>query len=321
MRFKRLFLSLFISLLLPVTVLAYSDKVILGGQNIGIEVKTKGVLVVGLYKVDDKYIARDSGIEAGDYIVKVNNNDVKSIDDFTKEINNDSDKELIDITYSRNKKIYNTSLKLYKENDDYKTGLYVKDKVNGIGTLTMVDPANKRFIALGHQIQDSVTNTILNIDSGSIYESIITGISKSIDGSPGEKEATTNINEKYGTITDNTLKGIYGYYEKELNSNLIEVANPDEIVLGSASIFTVIDQDNVKEFSINIEKIDKKDDLKNILFTITDEELLNSTGGIIQGMSGSPIVQNNKLVGAVTHVIVDDCKKGYGIFITKMLNE
>lgn len=322
MKIKQVFISMFLLLLLPFNIVfAYSDKVLLGGQNIGIEVKTKGVLVVGLYKVDNKYIASDSGIEAGDYIIKVNNNDVKSIDDFTSEIDKDEDKESIDITYIRDRKEYNSKLKLYKENDDFKTGLYVKDKVNGIGTLTMIDPSNKKFIALGHQIQDSTTKTILNIDSGSIYESYITGISKSSDGSPGEKEATTNTNEKYGTITDNTNKGIFGYYEKELDSNLIEIASPDEIVLGSASIFTVINQNEVKEYKINIEKIDKKDDLKNILFTITDEELLKSTGGIIQGMSGSPIVQNNKLVGAVTHVIVDDCEKGYGIFITKMLDE
>ncbi|MBR3116935.1 MAG: SpoIVB peptidase [Bacilli bacterium] len=316
-------LVLFISFFLSISsVLAYSNQVILGGDNIGIEVKTDGVLVIGLYKVNNDLIAKSSGIEVGDYIVRVNDHNVKTIEDFVNEIDLDSDKEELDIEYKRDSNINKTVLKLELENNEYKTGLYVKDTVNGIGTLTMIDPKNNKFLALGHQIQDSSTKKILDIESGSIYESYITGISKSIDGTPGEKEATTNMNERYGSITDNTDKGIYGYYEKEIDkTNLITIADPDEIELGRASILTVIDQDTVKEYSINIDKIDKKDDLKNIMFTITDEELLSKTGGIVQGMSGSPIVQNNKLVGAVTHVIVDDCEKGYGIFITKMLEE
>ena len=320
---KKKLLVLLTSFFLSIsTVLAYSDSVILGGENIGIEVKTDGVLVIGLYKVNDEFIAKSSGIEIGDYIVKVNEHDVKSIEDFINEIDLDSDKEELDIEYKRDSKINKTVLKIESENNEYKTGLYVKDTVNGIGTLTMIDPENNRFLALGHQIQDSISKKILDIDSGSIYESYITGISKSSDGSPGEKEATTNSNNKYGTITGNTDKGIYGFYETEFDkNNLITIGNPKEIELGRASLLTVVDQNIVKEYSINIDKIDMNDDLKNIMFTITDPELLNKTGGIVQGMSGSPIVQNNKLIGAVTHVIVDDCEKGYGIFITNMLDE
>ena len=323
MRFKRLFLSLLVSLLLPIsTIYAYSDKVILGGHNIGIEVKTNGVLVVGLYKVNNEYFAKDSGIEAGDYITKVNNNKVLSIADFTNEIDKDEDKESIDIEYRRNNKFYNTKLKLFKEDGEYKSGLFVKDKVNGIGTLTLIDPANNNFFALGHQIQDSASNSTLEIYEGSIYSSDVVGIVKSTDGYPGEKEASTDIEDKYGTITDNTNKGIFGKYSKEINDkNLISIGNPDEIVLGRASILTVLDGTDVKEYEINIDKIDTKDNLKNIMFSVTDKELLDKTGGIVQGMSGSPIIQNGKLIGAVTHVIVDDCKRGYGIFITNMLEE
>ena len=323
MRFKRIFLSLLVSLLLPISsVFAYSDKVILGGNNIGIEVKTNGVLVVGLYKVNDEYLARDSGIEAGDYITKVNNKKVLTIEDFINEINKDDDKKYIDIEYRHNNDYFNSKLELYNDNGDYKTGLFVKDKVNGIGTLTLIDPVNNKFYALGHQIQDNSTNSTLEIESGSIYSSNVLGIAKSTDGIPGEKEANTNIEDKYGTITDNTNKGIFGKYEKELNEKeLINVGNPDEIVLGRASILTVLEDDIIKEYEINIDKINKKDDLKNIMFSVTDEELLNKTGGIVQGMSGSPIIQNGKIIGAVTHVIVDDCKRGYGIFITNMLEE
>ena len=323
MRFKKIFLGLIISLLLPISnVLSYSNEVYVGGENIGIEVKTKGVLVIGLYKVNNNMIASSSGISKGDYIIKVNNHEVNSIDDFSKEIENDEDKENLDITYKREKKIYDTTLKIVNDNNEYKTGLYVKDSISGIGTLTVIDPATNRFLALGHAVIDSNTNSLLTIDTGSIYSSYITGINKSSDGVPGEKIGEANIDDRYGTVSKNSNKGIFGTYEKELNNRkLMKVANPDEIELGGASILTVVDSDTISEFNINIDKIDKNDELKNILFTITDKELLDKTGGVVQGMSGSPIIQNGKVIGAVTHVIVDDCTKGYGIFITNMLEE
>ena len=323
MRFKKVFITLIVSLLLPIsTVLSYSSEVYVGGENIGIEVKTKGVLVIGLYKVNNEFIAKDSGIDKGDYIISVNNHDINSIDDFTNEINNDPDKESIDIKYRKGKEIKSTSLKIVNDNDEYKTGLYVKDEVSGIGTLTLIDPANNKFLALGHAVLDSSTNNILDIDNGSIYASYITDINRSSGGSPGEKIGEADPDNKYGIVESNTNKGIFGTYQKEINNRkLMKVGNPDEIVLGGASILTVVDGDTVSEFSINIDKIDKNDNLKNILFTINDNELLNKTGGIVQGMSGSPIIQNNKIIGAVTHVIVDDCTKGYGIFITNMLEE
>ena len=190
-------LILIMFLLMPIsTVLAYSTEVILGGQNIGIEVKTKGVLVIGLYKINDEYIAKESGITSGDYIVKVNSNEIKDIDDFTNQINLDEDKESIDITYKRDNKYYDTNLVLYNDNGEYKTGLYVRDTINGIGTLTMIDPATKKFLALGHQILDSNTKTTLDIDKGSIYYSYITGINKSNNGNIGDKQATSYVEDK-----------------------------------------------------------------------------------------------------------------------------
>ena len=323
MRFKKIFLTLIISLLLPIyTIYAYSSEVIVGGENIGIEVNTDGVLVIGLYSIDNELIASSSGINKGDYIVSVNNNKVNNISDFSREIENDTDKEYIDVEFRHNNKINKTKLKLVKDNDEYKTGLYVKDTVSGIGTLTLIDPENNNFIALGHGVLDSSTNNLLEIKDGTIYSSSVTGINRSSDGVPGEKIGESNPDDRYGVINSNTNKGIFGKYEKEINDKkLMKISSPDEIVLGGASILTVVDGDTVSEFSINIDKIDKNDNLKNILFTINDNELLNKTGGIVQGMSGSPIIQNNKIIGAVTHVIVDDCTKGYGIFITNMLEE
>lgn len=323
MKFKKIFLMLLFTLLIiPINALAYSNKLILGGQNIGIEVKTKGILVIGLYEINGKLIAEESGIQKGDYITKVNNNSINSISDFTNEINKDDDKAKIDIEYIRKGKSYQGSLNIVNDNGEYKTGLYVKDTITGIGTLTFIDPNTKTFGALGHEVADRNTNEILNVDDGSIYYSYITGITKSINGTPGEKEANYDSNQKYGIINENTKKGVFGNYTSSINSdNLYEVASIDEIKTGKATIFTVIDGENVESFEIEIEKINNKDETKNIVFKITDEKLLSLTGGIIQGMSGSPIVQNNKIIGAVTHVIVNDCTRGYGIFITNMLEE
>ena len=323
MKFKKIFLMLLITLIsIPNTIYAYSNKVILGGNNIGIEVKTKGILVVGLYEINNKKLAESSGIKAGDYIIQVNNNNINSISDFTKEIENDPDKENIDITYKRRNRNYNTTLNIINIDGEYKTGLYVKDKINGIGTLTFIDPETKKFGALGHEIVTKETGDILNIDDGSIYYSYITGINKSNNGNPGEKEADYDINKKYGIIKENTNKGIFGDYTASLNNdNMYEIAKKEEVQEGVATLFTVLDGENLESFEIQIEKLNLKDDTKNIVFRVTDEKLLNKTGGIVQGMSGSPIVQNNKIIGAVTHVIVNDTTKGYGIFIESMLKE
>ncbi|MBO6145356.1 MAG: SpoIVB peptidase [Bacilli bacterium] len=317
---KKFFLTLLLLLLIiPINAYAYSDKLILGGNNIGIEVKTKGILVIGLYEIDNKLVAQESGIKSGDYILSINNNKVNNISDFSKEINNDPDKESIDITYLRKDKKYNSKLKIYNKEGEYKTGLYVKDEINGIGTLTFIDPKTKKFGALGHEIISKDTNEILNITDGEIYYSYITGITKSNNGNPGEKEAETNQDIKYGIIKENTKSGIFGEYTAEIKEDeLYEIGEPQ---IGKASLLTVISGENLESFDIQIEKLNLDDETKNIVFKITDERLLSKTGGIVQGMSGSPIIQNNKVVGAVTHVIVDDITKGYGILITSMLKE
>ena len=323
MKFKKFFLTILLTfIIMPTNVFAYSNKLILGGSNIGIEVKTKGILVVGLYEIDNKLIAESSGIQAGDYIIKVNNTEINTIQDFTKQIENSKDNGKVDINYIRKGKTLSTSLNIINKDGEYKTGLYVKDKISGIGTLTFIDPNTKKFGALGHEIASKDTKETLNIEDGSIYYSYITGIIKSNNGSPGEKEAEYDENQKYGNITKNTTSGIFGNYTSNINNdNLIDVASTNEIKEGKAYIYTVIDKENLESFEIQIEKLNLEDKTKNIVFKITDEKLLSNTGGIVQGMSGSPIVQDNKIVGAVTHVIVNDCSRGYGIFITNMLEE
>ncbi len=316
---KKIALFLVVLMMVPVNIYAYSDYIIAGGQNIGIELNSNGVMVIGFYKVNNDYVAQDSGLLIGDIITSVNDNDVSNINDLSNSIN--SSNGSIKIGYMRSNILEYTNLKLTKENNTYKTGIYVKDSISGIGTLTYIDPNTKLFGALGHEIMDKNTGKILDISGGSIFSSSVTNIVPSTNGTPGEKNAVIDSNDLNGYIKENTNQGVYGNYTDDFSTDdLYKVANPEEIKKGDAIIRTVIDGNNVEEFTINITKI-SDGETKNILFEITDERLLDETGGVIQGMSGSPIIQNDMIVGAVTHVIVDSPKKGYGIFITNMLTQ
>lgn len=325
MNFKNKLLTLFLTLVLflPLNVFAYSEYVIPGGETVGIEVNSKGILIVGFYEVNNQYIGKDAGFEIGDKILSINNKDVNNINEMVETINQEENKETIKIGFLRNQKKQELPLSLIKDdNNVYKTGLYVKDKINGIGTLTYIDPNTKIYGALGHEITEKTTASKFEIKDGKIFKADITGIKKSTNGNPGEKNAKFYKDEVQGTVVENEKSGIFGVYTDELpNKDLLKIATADEIKLGTAYIQTVINNDTVQNFKINIIKIDKKNDIKNILFEITDETLLEQTGGVVQGMSGSPILQDNKLIGAVTHVIVNDSTKGYGIFITTMLEE
>ena len=204
----------------------------------------------------------------------------------------------------------------------YKTGLYVKDGVTGIGTLTFIDPATNTYGALGHEVLESTTSKIVEVRSGSIFENSITSIDSSANGDPGSKNAKFYYNNIYGDIDKNTKYGIYGTYTKEYDdTSLIEVADSSEVKIGPAVIYTVLEDEKVEKFEIEITKINENSEIKNISFEIIDQELLDKTGGVVQGMSGSPIVQNDKLIGAVTHVVTDNVTTGYGLFITTMLEE
>lgn len=321
MNFKNKLLTLFLLTLfiIPNFVFAYSNQVILGGDSIGIEVKSTNIMIVGFYKVNNKYIAKEAGFKVGDEVIQVNGKDVLEISDMTSSI---KENENI-ITVNRADKKINIKLNLVKDDAGvYKTGLYVKDKISGIGTLTYIDPANNVFGALGHEITESTTLEKVEIKDGKIFYSNITGINKSSGGNPGEKNATFNSNDIFGNIKANEVSGIFGHYTKEYDkSNLIQVANKNEVHEGKAYIKTVVENDKVEEFEINITKINTESGIKNILFEVTDEKLLEKTNGIVSGMSGSPIIQDDMLIAAVTHVVVSDPIKGYGIFITTMLEE
>lgn len=305
---------------MPISIFAYSDYIIAGGENVGIEIKSKGVMVVGLYEIDGKYKASDAGLAVGDMIVSINKTSVSTIEEMTNIIANCTD--TIQVGFIRNGKLDYTNLELTKdENDVFKTGLYVKDTIKGIGTLTFIDPSTKYFGALGHEIIEKSTGQILEVKDGHIFDSTVTNIEPSRNGVPGEKNAVFGNNVK-GTITENTNKGIFGTYNEIPDKKLYKVANVNDVQKGSAKILTVLSNQEIKEYDINILKIqESKDNTKNLLFEITDKNILEQTGGIVQGMSGSPIIQNDYIIGAVTHVVVDSPNKGYGILITNMLEE
>ncbi len=308
--------------IMPQTLLAYSDYIIAGGENIGLQINNNGVIIAGFYKVGDVSPGADANLKAGDTIVKVDNNDVKTIDDFITSIKNSNQKNL-KITYKRNNKNSDTTLNLINENDTLKTGLYVKDMVSGIGTLTFIDPKTKLYGALGHEVIEGTSGVMLNVKDGKIYDSNVTSIDKSIRGEPGAKNANVNSNDVFGDIKENTTSGIFGNYTKEINKDgLYKVADYEDIKLGKAKIITVL-KDNIKtEYEINIIKVTDEDNInKNILFEVTDNSLVDKTGGIVQGMSGSPIIQGDNIIGAVTNVVVNNPKRGYGILITTMLKE
>jgi stage IV sporulation protein B len=310
---------------IPNLVFAYSNYIIPGGENIGIQINTKGVMIVGLYKVDNSYPGRDAGLKLGDKIIAIDNKPVSNINEMVLAINSANHNNKIMIKYERNNKIYTTSLQLVKSTDNvYKTGLYVKDTINGIGTLTYIDPKTKIYGALGHEIIEKTTGQKVEVKDGKIFKSGVLSIAKSNNGSPGEKNARFYSNIVYGKIKENTNAGIFGSYTAIIpEKKVYKVAEPSEVKLGNASILTVIKDELVEEFDIEIIRLNNNQTqkIKNILFNITDAKLLDATGGIVQGMSGSPIIQNEMIVGAVTHVVVDETTKGYGIFIKYMLEE
>ena len=315
---KKKLISILMIIVFPISVFAYSNQVIIGGETIGIEVHSKGVYVVGFYPVHGKNIGEEAGFQIGDIIKKVNKKQIQSIAELNNFLENE---ETYEFQVERNQKTVTISFTLEKEDNILKTGLYVKDQIQGIGTLSYIDPNTGVYGSLGHEILESTSFSRFQINKGKIYKAEVSTIKKSQDGITGEKNAKIDQNDILGTVELNEVEGIFGIYENIPKKEPLEIAPKEEIKSGEAYIRTSIEKDKVTDYSINIISTDDNSTSKNIFFEITDKQLLEKTGGIIQGMSGSPIIQNNKLIGVVNYVIVENVKKGYGIFITTMLEE
>lgn len=309
-------------LLIPMNLLAYSENIIVGGETIGIEAYSKGVVVVGFYKVNGKYIASDT-LKVGDTILEIEGVSVSSIKEMTTLIDENIKDGKVNALIKRNNKTKKVVLNLVKDGSVYKTGLYIKEKVTGIGTLTYIDPETKIYGSLGHEIMISESTNRVEVRKGEIYKSFVNGIDRSINGRVGSKNASIDYQTELGTVTKNTSVGIYGIYNKTINKETTSVAKWEEIDLGKAVIRTITDGSKIEEYEIEITSLNRNaiDTNKSITFKVTDKTLMEKTGGIVQGMSGSPIIQNGKIIGAVTHVVIDEVNKGYAVFIRTMLEE
>lgn len=319
---KKIFLLLMV-LILPANLHAYSEQVLLGGQNVGIEAYSKGVIVVGFYKVDNRYIGSET-LNVGDIILEIEGYPVNSIKEMTDIIDKNIKDGKVNVLIKRNNKEKETTMSLVKEGAIYKTGLYIKEKITGIGTITYIDPNTKITGLLGHELTSIDSNNKIEVKDGKLYSSTVSGIDRSTNGRVGSKNAKIDYNNSLGIVNKNSSVGIFGTYKSTLpNNKLLNVAKWDEIELGKATIYTTINDSIVLPYEIAITKLNKSEisTNKSISFTVTDNNLLSTTGGIVQGMSGSPIVQNGKIIGAVTHVLVDDVVKGYAVFIRTMLEE
>ncbi|WP_312649194.1 SpoIVB peptidase [Aminipila sp.] len=318
----------------PAAINVVTEKVLMpGGQSIGVKMDVKGVLIVGLQEIET--ITGEvvnpgilSGLQIGDTILEINGQKVYRATEVQNIVNKIRGEVLLKL--QRKNDIIEISLTpvIAKSDNMYKLGIWVKDKTAGIGTLTYYDPQNNYYGALGHAITDPETSAILPVAEGELVNSRVESVKQGKAGDPGEiRGIFYEADDPLGSLEKNTEFGIFGslygkitnpYYAKPL-----PVGYQDSVTVGPAYILTTLDNNKVDCFEIEIEKVNKqaKPDTKSMTIKVTDERLLKKSGGIVQGMSGSPIIQNGRLIGAVTHVFVNNPQKGYGIFIEWMMQE
>lgn len=308
-------------------------RLFLLGNIAGVKLYTSGILVVGMSEiegVDNKKHKpyENSGIEEGDSIISIDNTKISTTQDLIDTVNASSGKDLA-IEYVHNNATATCSITpVQTSNNEYKIGLWVRDSAAGVGTVTFYDSSTKSFGALGHGITDIDTEELINIESGEFITTQILNIKKGENGYPGRIQGTIDNQTNIGSIYKNTKFGIYGKVSNPSalrldSSKEMEVALREEIKEGPATILCNLDGTSPKEYNIQIERIFRENnyDNKSMKIKVTDENLLNKTGGIIQGMSGSPVIQNGKFVGAVTHVLVNNPKEGYAVFGDIMLKQ
>ncbi|WP_412967839.1 SpoIVB peptidase [Fredinandcohnia sp. 179-A 10B2 NHS] len=319
-----------------VNVSVLSDfRVIPGGQSIGVKLNTLGVLVVGHHQINTeegkKSPGEIAGVEVGDIIKEINGKKIQKMSDvgpFVQEAGKNG--KPLDLVIVRDNEDIKTKLTPLKDKNDqaYRIGLYIRDSAAGIGTMTFYHPESKKYGALGHVISDMDTKEPIVVSDGQIVRSTVTSIEKGSNGDPGEKLARFSTDKEIiGNITRNSPFGIFGELNKQVNNGIMDkplpIALSHQVKPGPAKILTVVENDKVEEFDIEIVSAvpQKIPATKGMVVKITDKRLLEKTGGIVQGMSGSPIIQDGKLIGAVTHVFVNDPTSGYGVHIEWMLSE
>lgn len=297
------------------------------GTPFGIKMFTNGVVVVGVadIKTSSGTInpAAVAGLKVGDIITEVDGKKVNTNAEIIDMVT-DSEGRSLTFTVSRDGQVFTAAVQPVKSEIDsqYKAGVWVRDSTAGIGTLTFYNPVTKSFAGLGHGVCDTDTNELMPLLNGDIVPVTISGITKGEKGSPGELRGYFSTDTAMGTLEANVPAGVYGTLNNAPKGEAMEVAMKQDIKAGPVKILSTIDGGRPQYFTAEIEKIDYRENVqsKNMVLHITDEKLLNATGGIVQGMSGSPIIQNDKIIGAVTHVFVNDPTRGYGIFAENMLS-
>ncbi len=305
------------------------------GKVVGLKLYTNGVLVVGMSEVENNQNNlvkpyEDSDIKEGDMIFEIDGCAIEDINNL-KDVVNKTQGRNVEIKLLRKGKtiVVSNITPVQVSENEYKLGLWVKDAATGVGTMTFYEPETQRFALLGHGITDSDTNSLIYIDSGELVTSKLVSIKKGEDGKPGEIRGTILKQKTVGEVYKNTDFGVYGKLTDLTSLNIesskkYKVALRDEIKEGKATILCAVNNDNkVQEYDIEIEKVYFENDFNNksMLLRITDSDLIDKTGGIIRGLSGAPILQNGKFVGAITNVLVSNPKLGYGIFADLMIKE
>lgn len=306
---------------------AYAVKMVIpSGMPVGVRMTAKGVVVCGMEEISGEYgtdcPAKEAGLRTGDILYSVNGQEISSGTEFSKEVKDGAGEPVVIEGERDDVRIRVTVQPARSEADgEYHLGLLVRDSMAGIGTVTYIDPSDGSYGALGHAVTELDSGTILPLQNGSLMPAEVVGISKGRKGIAGELIGAFRVETTLGTIDKNTSNGIFGkMLDSSIAGKAIPVAEPDEVKTGKAQIMTCVDGSKPKKYSIKIESVNGKNG-KSMSIRVTDNRLIEQTGGIVQGMSGSPIIQNGKLVGAVTHVLLNDPERGYGVFITTMMEK
>lgn len=299
------------------------------GEAVGINVKSEGVIVVEITSVETpdgiKAPAGDAGIRPGDIIVKIGNRQISCGEDLSAAMENCGGTLTVQVMRQGRLKQFTVN-PCVSVTGQYSIGVWARDSLSGIGTITFYDPETKIFGALGHEIDDIDTRILFPLRTGNIMKTTVNEVVKGTASAPGQLQGSMEMGSAGGEITINSRAGIFGCLKAEPENadyGAIPTARESEIHTGKAAILSTVDNAGVCEYEIEITRIYSGDpnETRNMMITITDPVLLEKTGGIVQGMSGSPIIQDGKLVGAVTHVLIKDSTKGYGIFIDRMLSQ
>ena len=313
--FLRLMLGLAIVYSLPATVFA-TDMLIPVGRIVGLELHNNTVTVAA---VEDDSAALSAGIQAGDRILSIDDQAIQSAEDVRLAL--ERSQGSIRLTFQRDGELSSVRIEPAITADGPKLGIYLRQGVTGIGTITYYDPATQTFAALGHGVNEP-TGQLLQLTTGSIYSARVASVRKGTAGEPGQLIGALCAKDPLGSLDRNTPQGVFGKGQLPWKGQALPVAEAGTVKTGNATILSTVSGDSPQEYSVEILKLypASRQNGRNMLIRVTDPELLNITGGIVQGMSGSPIIQDGKLVGAVTHVLVNDPTTGYGIFIENMLD-